>query len=353
MKLCFIANGSSIHTQRWIQPYIDQGDQVVVISYTPTGRTTFREHMIDLTKIVNVRKVRFLLWGVWVWRFVHEYRPEILHAHQIQAAGWLGSIANYHPFVVSAWGSDLLLEPLKSKLRLRMLRLVLDRCDRLIVPSQFMVDRAIELGISEPQVRMIPWGIETDIFNPRPVDRDATRSLLGFGSDRKVIFCPRGIQPLYQTHVLLKSLKNIRPEFPNIRCILLEFNISSEYLQTLKNMIQTYQLEDCVQWLPAQSSREDMARLYRASDVMVSIPNSEGYGFSVYESMACGCPTVITDLPVFQGELVNGLNTLSIPCGDVAATSQAIIELLKDPLLREKSLKTGLILLDKNPLPNR
>lgn len=337
MKLCYVADANSIHTWRWIGPFIERGDQIFLISYTPVERSwRGLADLVDLTQLSNRRKVRFVRWGWWVSRYVRRIQPDILHAHQLTGAGWLGVMAQYRPFVISAWGSDILIEPQKSVFRRSLVRLVLRRCDRLTVPSQLMADAARALGVLDSQLRLVPWGLETDIFQPTPADRLATRSRFGFDERLKVVFCPRKVSSIYNIDVLIEAVRIVRTQIPDLCLVLLRFGADPDYVDRLEQVIDAYGMEDIVTWLPGQESAEAMARLYRMSDLVVSIPSSEGYGFSVYEAMAAGCPTLISDLPVFRNEFESGVHTLKVPVRDVPRTKQALLDLLTGQDLRQK-----------------
>ncbi len=314
---------------------------VHLLSYRPVERTYDHVNLVDLTRVTSVPKFRFAYWGWWVRRYVQQLQPDVLHAHQIQGAGWLGAMSGYHPFVVSGWGSDILLEQHKSLLRWLLVRVVRQQCDELTVPSQLLYDKAKEIGFSAPHIHLIPWGIDTEIFRPTPRDAVMSRRLLGIDVDARVILCPRKISPLYNIHTVLEAVGSLSTQLSKLQLVLLNFDVDSRYRLRLQRMISGRKMEDLVVWLPAQKSASDMARLYRMADVTVSIPSSEGYGSSVYEAMATGCPTVISDLPVFEDELQNRRHTLKVPVGDAEGTSQALEVLLTDEELRQELIRNA------------
>jgi len=149
---------------------------------------------------------------------VRRFQPDILHAHQL-GAGRLGAMANYHPFVVTGWGSDILLRSRDSMLGQQLARFTLWKCDQLTVPSQLMYNASRRLGVSESRLRLIPWGVETDIFQPTPDDRMATRQKIGLDLDAKVLFCPRAITDLYNLDTLLEAIAPIAQQNTEKICL--------------------------------------------------------------------------------------------------------------------------------------
>jgi glycosyltransferase involved in cell wall biosynthesis len=343
MRICYIANGNSVHSARWIMPFVERGHTVHLLSYVPVERSwKGLTEVVDLTRLTDVRKVRFALWAWWTRRHIQRIKPDVLHAHQVQAAGWLGAMANYHPFVVSGWGSDILIEPHKSLFRRLLVWFVMRQSDLLTVPSRFMYDAARTLGIPERAIRLVPWGVETDVFRPFPDDRNVTRAELGISSASRVILSPRKVRPLYNIDILFDAIRLARRQVNRLQVVLLRASAESDYLAQLERQIADFGLEDIVLWLPRQESPSDMARLYRMADVCVSIPMSEGYGFSVYEALASGCPTVISDLPIFRAELEDGLHTVKVPVRDVVGTSQRLVEVLTNTNLQQTIRQNGL-----------
>jgi glycosyltransferase involved in cell wall biosynthesis len=345
MKLCYIANANSIHSRRWVLPFVERGHRVSLLSYTRvTDPWPAPVELVDLTQLTNLRKVRFLHWGWWVGRYLRRTRPDLLHALQLTGAGWLGAMVNYHPFVVSSWGSDLLLEPKKSRLRCLLVKQVLRQCDRLTVPTEILYDTALSLAGTRLQVHLIPWGIETSVFQPAPDDRVATRGQLGLDVSSRVIFCPRAISNLYNIDLVLEAVKACAAQIGDVRLILLRYSVDRDYQMEIERRIVVENLGKMVLWLPPQKTSSGMARLYRMSDVVISIPSSEGYGSTVYEALACSCPTIISDLPVFATELGDGIHVVKVPVGDAAQTSQALVTLLTEPKLRHGLRENGLSL---------
>lgn len=343
VKICYIVDAGNIHTIRWIEPLINRGHEVHVLSFVHCARVLpgVANH-VDLTTINNNPKIRFALWGRWVYRYVHLIKPHILHAHQIPGAGWVGVMAKYHPFVVSAWGSDLMVEPHKSRFRRLLLQIVLRQAEQLTVPSPAMADVASRLGVPSQQLHIVPWGVETSVFTASIDDKLQTRLALGIDPHAPVLLAPRRIAPLYHLHTLITAVQLLIPRFPSLRLFVLRYDPDVTYMAQIEQEIEAKGLRKHIHWLPAQDSHEEMARLYRMADIVISIPASEGYGSTVLEAMACGTPTIITDLPVFESDFTDSVDTLKVPVGDDAKTAGAAEQLLDNQKLYHSLAINGL-----------
>jgi glycosyltransferase involved in cell wall biosynthesis len=78
-----------------------------------------------------------------------------------------------------------------------------------------------------------------------------------------------------------------------------------------------------------------MADVYRAADVVVSIPSSDSSPRSVWEALACGRPVVVSDLSWARDELEDGRHALLTPL-DANAVAKAVVRALgSDHLGRE------------------
>jgi glycosyltransferase involved in cell wall biosynthesis len=251
-------------------------------------------------------------------------------------------MANYHPFVVTAYGSDLMVEPRRSRFRRLLVRLVLRQADQLAVPSPAMADIARRLNFPSQRLHIVPLGVETAVFSPSPNDKQQTRLSFGLNNRAPILLAPRRIAPLYHCHTLIAAIQPLIKQFPTLQLVMIRYDPDETYMARIEQKIDALGFSNHVSWLPAQNSHENMVRLYRMADIVISIPSSEGYGATVYEAMACGTPTIITDLPVFESEIVDSVHTLKVPVGDVSRTSAAAARLLDDQELYQTLATNGL-----------
>lgn len=341
MNLCVISNGNSPHTRKWIVPLIRETDRVHLISYTRVIQQIPQVETVDLTKISNLKVFKFILWGIWSRRYIRGIKPDIVHAHQIQGAGWLGSMSDHHPFILSAWGSDLLNMNLQPKIRKYFTWKAINSCNKLVLPSQHMHKAALSQGIPSKKLVVIPWGVDHNTFTSEGQDKSQSRIALGLPRDKILLLSPRALTPTYNIDTIISACSNLIARVKAVRLLLLKFNPDPDYYRYLQKLIKETHLDPYVIWIEQINDALSMAQLYSASDLLISIPSSEGYGLSVYEAMSCACPAVISDLDTFSN-FTDRYHCLKVTPRDSAETASAVYEIITNPHLRNRIINNSL-----------
>lgn len=341
MNLCIISNGSSPHTRKWIVPLISEIKRIHLISYTRVEQKLPQVETVDLTKISKLKVIKFLLWGIWSRRYIREIKPDIVHAHQIQGAGWLGSMSNHHPFILSAWGSDLYNLNIQPKIIKFISWKAINSCNRFVVPSQHMRKAALSQGIPSKKLVVIPWGIDHNTFTSECQDKIQSRIALGLPPDMTLALSPRALTPTYNIDTIISACSNLTDRVKEFKLLILKFNPDPDYYRYLQKLIKETHLDPHIIWIEQINDAISMAQLYSASDLLISIPSSEGYGLSVYEAMSCACPAVISDLDAFSN-LTDRYHCLKVAPRDSSETADAVSELIINTHLRDQIINNSL-----------
>lgn len=202
---------------------------------------------------------------------------------------------------------------------------VVDEADRLIVNTEDEAAQLITIHRADPaRIDVVHPGVDLETF--RPGDRRAARAALGLSLDEDVVAFVGRIQPLKAPDVVLRAAANL----PGVR-IVVAGGPSGSGLATPDGLVRLADelgIAARVTFLPPQS-REDLATLFRAAD-LVAVPSySESFGLVALEAQACGTPVVaaaVGGLPVAVRDEMTG--TL-VAGHDIDRWTQALRQLLQ------------------------
>jgi len=121
MKICYLANADSIHTQRWVKYFADRGHEVHLIINL-------------LIEIIQIRKL------------IKKIKPDIIHAHYVADYGFHAALTNFHPFILSVWGSDVLVAPRRSYFIKMMVKYALNKSDIIHIGTNEIREDIYSLG---------------------------------------------------------------------------------------------------------------------------------------------------------------------------------------------------------------
>jgi glycosyltransferase involved in cell wall biosynthesis len=102
----------------------------------------------------------------------------------------------------------------------------------------------------------------------------------------------------------------------------------------LKHQIYSSPLSSRIKLFEAYFHIDEIAYLYNEADIFVFPSLYEGFGFPVLEALACGCPTIASDISSIPE--VTGDAALLVDPGDINALSEAILTILTNDDYRAK-----------------
>ena len=163
--LCYLADAADIHTQRWAWHFAERGHRVTVISLNPFDLEGV--NVVYIKPATRWPRLNYIVSALTVRRLIRQLQPDILHAHYATGHGLLGAIAGLHPFVVTAWGTDILISPEESFVYRRLVHWVLERADLVTSMARHMTTHLVERRYVAPdKVITLPFGVDTRQFHP-------------------------------------------------------------------------------------------------------------------------------------------------------------------------------------------
>jgi len=340
MKLCVISDLNIVHIRRWLNYFILRGHEVHLIGDYPL-RCSVPEGLIfhDLTKLNNMRKLRHFIWMPIVRQLVRKIQPDVLHAHWVAGPGWLGAATGFHPFLITAQGSDLLVRAQRSWIQRQLCRWALRQADYVACVSGHLAQKALELGANPDRLEVVYAGIDTGVFYPAS-NPESARSKLNVGPG-PIVLSIRGMRPIYHLLDIAHAIPHVLEQVPSARFIFFVYSCEPEYFARFQATLQELDVKGAVQCVEELADDNAIADFYRIADVAISVPSSDGTPNSVHEAMACGAVPVVSDLPSLHDWVRHEQEGLFVPLGDVAAIGESIVRLLTDSALRQRLRNNG------------
>ena len=308
--LCLLGHAPSIHLQRWATAMAERGLRVSVVSAEPQAIDGVEVHVLPARGALGwfgrVPAVR---------RLLAQLAPDLVHGHYVTSYGMLAALGGRRPIVLTAWGSDLLVSPRESVLVRWLTGWVLRRAALITADSRDVLD-AIATYRPHARLEEIFWGADTGRFVPWPVERKPA----GFH-----VASLRAWEPNYRIEAIVEAVARLRASGP----VTLHLLGGGRGEAALRAQVARLGLGDAVVW----HGKVDAARLpavMAACHASVSVPASDATSVSLLESMACGLPVVVSDLPANR-QWVAPEGGMVVDGGDPAAIAEALRTLRDDP----------------------
>jgi glycosyltransferase involved in cell wall biosynthesis len=245
---------------------------------------------------------------------ISEIKPDVLHAHYVTDYGLMGALTNFHPFVVSVWGSDVLIAPKKSRISRCEASYTLRKADRITTTAEFMKDYLVStFGLLQNRIARVPWGIDLKIFR-RGYEKEvkALRGILEITADVPVILSNRHMTPTYNVERIVAAIPYVTRFHPDTVFIFIRGYASPEYENEVKLKAQKLGVSHNTRFVSRHISPREMAIYLNMADGFISIPKTDQFGSSVIEGMACGTVPIVSNIDVYHQYLENGVNALFV-----------------------------------------
>jgi alpha-1,6-mannosyltransferase len=155
-----------------------------------------------------------------------------------------------------------------------------------IVPSPALGQLLTGWGVNN--VRHVPLGVNTDVFQPEPHDQAATRESLGIPTDRQLLLYVGRLAHEKNTRTLFEAFAMIAGRgATDVHLVVVGDGAERAGLEKLRS-----QFAASVTWLQYCTDSVELARLYRAADLFVHPGVQETFGLVALETQACGTPIV-------------------------------------------------------------
>ena len=331
MKICYLADAADIHTQRWAKYFADKGHEVHLISFRPSSENLENINLHLFKKFG--REVKILKYTInpllnlkHLKELIKEINPDIIHGHSVIDHTIIGGLTGFHPFVVSAWGSDVLI---RSKVMRRVVAFTLRRADVITCDGENTKETMMKMGIEREKIKTILHGVDTNKFKPFCGDEKLREGLEIFNSP--TVISTRRLGRVHDVGTLINAIPLVLKEIPNAKFIVAGEGEQKKYVMNLAKSLNVFHATRFVGWIP----NDELPEYLSSSNVYVSTSLSDsGLSAGTAEAMACGLSVVITDFGDNRKWVEDGVSGFIVPLKDPKVLADKIIYLLKNKDVR-------------------
>jgi len=320
-KICYLGNGESIHTKRWVNHFAGLGHDVHLISSTKADFENVTVHQIEgagyldfIRKIFKCRKL------------VRKIKPDLIHAHFVTDYGFLGAMTGVHPLVISPWGSDITRQPDESMLFRFMVKYALKRADAVHCGDDTMAERIRVLVGDTGNIYSIRWGVDSEFFVPASARNP---------DEIRIIYL-RISHDNYRTQTLLGAMPEVLKKHKNVRFMILKKGDHLDRtIEAIGKMDDRNRIE-MIEPVPYDSMPEMLNGCDIYVDTVYNQTSGCGIGVTAQEAMSCGLPIVIANTSGYNQFVEHGVNGYVYQGMDSKALARALDELILDEGMRKR-----------------
>jgi len=227
-------------------------------------------------------------------KVIRTFKPDLIQAGPVQRSAFLAALAGFHPLVTMSWGYDLLMDVRRGRAWEWATRFTLRRSDALVGDCNTIRDLAIRYGMAAERIVTFPWGVDLQQFTPStPNSPSGIRARLGWDASAFVLLSTRGWSEIYGVEGLAQAFVRASRQHPELRLLMLG---NGPLAPKIRQIFRRGGALERVHF-PGQVPQARLPDFYRAADLYISTSHSDGTSISLLEALACGTPTLLSDIP--------------------------------------------------------
>lgn len=326
MKLLLLSDTYSEHTEKWALGLADNGFKIGIFSFNKASYawyehpniTIFFEPDKKINAESNLTKLAYLKYVSILKKIIKQFKPDILHAHYATSYGLVGALSGFHPFVISAWGTDVMRFPQKNFVAKSILKHNFKQATVICATSETI--RTYIQGFVKKEVTVIPFGVDCEIFKKKDVKRI-------FDKESFVIGSIKPLESIYHIDILIRSFKTVYESNRQARLLIIGEGSEQKKLVQLTEQLGLKEVITFTGRIPFN----EVSDYFNQLNVLVNISAYESFGVSVIEAMACEVPVLVSDTGGLKEIVLNDSLGLKVPVGDEAAVTESLLQLINAP----------------------
>jgi glycosyltransferase involved in cell wall biosynthesis len=225
-----------------------------------------------------------------------------------------------------SWVEEMPLYMRASMRSPRQIRRSASFCNTTICVSNALRDSLVnDFGFPVRKLRTIHNGISVSAFAPSESRGCEVREKLGLGRDEFVLVCVARLSEQKGIDILLQAMARVLRKGVRCKCIIVG---DGPLRKQLVEQAWTMGLSAHVFF---EGFHEDVRPYLQAGSAFILTSHREGLPLSILEAMACGLPTIVTNVGGNTEAITHRIHGLVVPPGSVDAVADAIAYLATHP----------------------
>ncbi|GAA0758159.1 glycosyltransferase [Clostridium sartagoforme] len=326
MKICFLGDAGSIHTKRWIEFFRDSGTEVHLISFRNANIPGIKfYYMGDSINIDGDGGNKEYLKKLFkIKSIIKNIKPDLINAHYLTSYGFIGSLVKGKiPFVVSTWGTDILVTPKKNKAYELLTKYVLKKCSLVTSDSEYMSKEIINLKADKKKVITVPMGVSLSDMDFQTINENRDNTFLSMRT-----LCENS-----NIECILEAFKLVLDKYSDSRLIITNSGTGEK---DILNYISNLGIEKNIDF-KGFINRKELLNLLGEGLGFISIPTSDSTSVTLLESMINGCFPIVSDVEANREWIKDEKNGLILKEINSQKLSKLMIRVIEDKNLIENA----------------
>ena len=350
LKICFLGDVAAPHLFRWVKYFAEKGHSINIITTNPIGTNNNKKYKIHLLKKIfpgsNIifRFLNLIPTLIQLKLIIKKINPDVIHAHSVSPYAYLVTLINFHPFIVTPWGNDVLIDIKNSKLEKFLTQKSLKQADIITCDGENTKNAITNLGISLKKIKFITFGINIKKFKLNSKKEILKNKI--FSTKSKIVISTRFLTKIHDVETLVRAVPLVIKSLPDIKFLIVGGGPEREYLINLSKSLKIF---DSIVFTGSVEENK-MISLLQISDIYVSTSLSEsGLASSTAEAMACELPIINTNTGDIDLWIKNNQGGFIIPIKNPKILAEKIIFLLKnDNFIKSWGESNRKIIIERN-----
>ena len=348
--ILYVGPSDSVHTWLFINAFKAKGFEVGLAYDGPKpnipncynlGLKTFNG-VIDLLKhplvtmrgtkdVTHHRLSRYIAFhksAVVLKQAIQKFKPDVVHAHGASSCGIYTYFTGFHPYIISTWGSDMYVDPLRPDMR-PFIQNALERADVVHVESERQ--ELIARGLGAREVVVQGWGVDLSLFRPIKPDENFRRKL-GIESKKVIISVRELFNQKYGINTIIDAYSMVKKRVKDVKLLICNDGVDKPLLE---QQVRSHGLQHDVIFT-GRIPQDALPQYYNLAHIYVQNPRTDSVSYSLLEAMACGLPVISSNVGDTRENLRDGRNGLLFPHGNRDVLAEKMLNLLSDENFRRK-----------------